>query len=1133
MDALAQAMDTRSAARSHPRAEAAGARVSAGVHPSSADTSPAAVLPPTAQSVNVATDQEEQLLEQISRENEDKVRGMTPEQVEKEVKSLETMFGKDVLRMLSERRKLTADGEEVRESRTTTTTGDQNVPAAKQGETPKTHRDASHHQGESAGLDSATAIATKAPEAAEPHTLHFHPHQHSTDPAEPRFTAQGNVAAGQGPGERGDKLSFFIDQIMTLARSTSPTQRRQALDILANVLRRHEPKMLLLASDLPASRKDGKEEAEPWCWLVKKQVHVRAAMTAAWMLSNPSPSTQSAALSVLRQCLATLPLVLAVVQTSATSSSTADGSWMMRDLASVINELLAFSVIDNLTRFLLYDRSAHLNAFEPDACARSSLLALIQLSSNLSVAADVMRRETFLTSTIASIHPPPTWFATQAEPDVACESALEISRALVRSSKDHAEQLVDRPAFYAALSSRLAAAWRFETTDGGDQVDHEGIWRIIVLILDLLADLAEYGLIHPHIGLHWELLNSIAWRTDKTVGSEKKACLRLCRILTICAGDPHVATKGGHDIVWDVVKGWVEASWHILEAGLEREDSWRGEAWGCAALHVHAFLSMVKKHTRGSTVADTARLKSLQQRIDLATAAQIELEIKRYSDRDLSSVARSGGNAAVLVGSLSGELRSLLGLLKLSEGKAAITNAATLIASLTRALPKPHSAVTVELRETMLVLIVELASVALEGSSQLNSWIDALYILVPGEEQLAERVLQRVLQKSPHAAILGPFVQALVTPFPDAAAPLAGITFTPAEIAQNRTLNPLSKFVVPKQAVAEEDVVDVDPVTSSPFWKSPANRLPLRRDWAFSALDELLHSGNSAVLNRPGSLPPSWDYNERDIVFATLSLASTVLGCTGPASPMISSAEIWLNVIKVYLLEGTVHSAKNSTGALTGRDLFRDPGIGALLRKLMDLAVTQQRTCTSDTVERMTMQQATLRIFGPEMTFYQLYTDLLGVYDTSSFGDENFKRAVLHPLSMAFETDYRRLFWNDFAHLLPTITMTPEQVVIESYLHPIETDRTTLELYAAGLLSDMVQPQRNPLLFAIASHHLAAFFWTYQPTESKDLFSKRLFRTVFGSQTDVGRVVQKTMFDSQGVKTLEERKRFVENMLKQ
>ena len=64
-----------------------------------------------------------------------------------------------------------------------------------------------------------------------------------------------------------------------------------------------------------------------------------------------------------------------------------------------------------------------------------------------------------------------------------------------------------------------------------------------------------------------------------------------------------------------------------------------------------------------------------------------------------------------------------------------------------------------------------------------------------------------------------------------------------------------------------------DPRTGATLWTSPAAGLPLRADWPLLALDDLLHSGEARALNASNALPTSWDFNEADIVRASLRLA--------------------------------------------------------------------------------------------------------------------------------------------------------------------------------------------------------------------------------------------------------------------
>ena len=271
------------------------------------------------------------------------------------------------------------------------------------------------------------------------------------------------------------------------------------------------------------------------------------------------------------------------------------------------------------------------------------------------------------------------------------------------------------------------------------------------------------------------------------------------------------------------------------------------------------------------------------------------------------------------------------------------------------------------------------------------------------------------------------------------------------------------------QVLPPQDITD--PQTGATLRSSPVSGLPLRRDWPLLALDDLLHSGDARALNAPDALPASWDFTEMDIVRAALQLAVPVasLGAT-------PSAFWWLGIYKVFLLEQASPATQQASGAVTGRDLYMDATVAHALRALMDKADDVSRSAEP------TLEEATAATHMGSMPFYQVYTDLIGLYDAVSMHHPLFARALLPPLAMVYAPDYRRLLWNDYAALLRGITIDTHDVPVvcgqrlEAYLWPCESDEIMLARYVDALVQGLVTPTQ-PFLYAVALHHISAALW--------------------------------------------------------
>ncbi|WFD29697.1 hypothetical protein MSPP1_000708 [Malassezia sp. CBS 17886] len=289
-----------------------------------------------------------------------------------------------------------------------------------------------------------------------------------------------------------------------------------------------------------------------------------------------------------------------------------------------------------------------------------------------------------------------------------------------------------------------------------------------------------------------------------------------------------------------------------------------------------------------------------------------------------------------------------------------------------------------------------------------------------------------------------------------------------------------------------------DPVTDAVLWQSPSAGLPLRRDWPFLALDDLLHSGDAQSLNRKDALPPDWDFSETDIVLASLQLAHAVADLVlARETPTLTSAAMWLGIAKVYLLEEHPGATAYS-GAATGRDLYAQPAVAGQIDALQRSAdrAALCRNAPPDTLEDAFEYSGTAGA-----SFYQMYTDLVGLYDAVSFGHASFAKMLLPPLAMVYAADYRRLLWCDYAQVLRSITLavhdapvvapppagTGEQRRMFSYLWPTERDPNVLSAYASALASAQVTHEHQPLLATIAEHHVSAALWAPLEPEQWDI----------------------------------------------
>lgn len=318
------------------------------------------------------------------------------------------------------------------------------------------------------------------------------------------------------------------------------------------------------------------------------------------------------------------------------------------------------------------------------------------------------------------------------------------------------------------------------------------------------------------------------------------------------------------------------------------------------------------------------------------------------------------------------------------------------------------------------------------------------------------------------------------------------------------TLSPFTNEMLRTASHHLSNVEDesVDPLSGIELWNSAMTGLPLRADWPFIALDDLLHSGNCASLNRKDALSTEWDANERQIVTASLDLGLQMWTRVMQEYPhctavLPSTAEVHLAIFKVFMLEEDQTQGGKATGLITGRDLFRDERIASLLAGLYDLGkcLNQMPHPKKDDMEK-----AATRHFGSSLPFYQLYANFLGLYDSISFGLELFGRTALLAQSSEYASDYRRLLWIDYSHCLATMQTTLLEnpfTSLDQFLHSDSEDDDTLQAMVDVLMGGTITKERNELLFHIAVQQIGQAMWF---TEHDN--RQRLAKAVFGSNAD-------------------------------
>ncbi|KAF7306281.1 hypothetical protein MIND_00419000 [Mycena indigotica] len=288
------------------------------------------------------------------------------------------------------------------------------------------------------------------------------------------------------------------------------------------------------------------------------------------------------------------------------------------------------------------------------------------------------------------------------------------------------------------------------------------------------------------------------------------------------------------------------------------------------------------------------------------------------------------------------------------------------------------------------------------------------------------------------------------------------------------------------------------PTHSSAF--SREYGVPLRRDWSLAPLDHLLRSGVSPAFQ---NLPPSWDGSEVDVTRAALLLTNICREISSRyslSSFVLTREEAVFGCMKVFMLE---HGQPHNDSA---EEVFRDP----LVNKLMDNLLSRYTAVAGLPTSPDDLEQAAIPFLGSSTPFYQYYTDFIALYDAISFSHPTFARLLLPPTTMKYAPDYRRHLWNDFAHVIRTIRVTPETLIagdLGEYLWPVDSDPQMLGGYLRALLKD---GGVQDFLRLVALHHVACNIWPDLRENGEDERAEKLLKAVIeqGSHDTVAEVMR-------------------------
>lgn len=1116
---------------------------------------------PTEQSSRKASS----LIQSISADNDAKIARMTAEEIENDLQDAREALGDNFMALLKSRRELRSAPTNDTHSKSTldTTTSvplGSSVPETlAQGGTPQAIRQ-QYFKNEPEKLPSSLEWMTEEP------------HSSRGQSQDPRFDFEGNVFGCLIDDDTQTRLSglhhhgkdqnmpgYSAEELLHLARSTMPSQRVLALQTLARIMTQH-PSHLVFNHG-----KAAEDTSSINAHLEHTNVRSKACVIASWYLEERQINVRLAALQCVRAC---------VLTTDVGPTPCKGVEPLPANRPSVDQEESAAGVLGSSTSKKI--SVATDTFFQSLLPSFQALIALPDLTrADLECALDIIcffcRRSRKACSLVAE-HPQTltlivghgikrlAWPALTRE-DAPLLTALELIQLIVASDRKNA-QLIRKRGLVASLIRFLAIS---PTT----VIHHlrKLAWKLFSESLSIFASLGAYGIGADDFGRHYTLFSSILERMRLFATQENRdadervsalgamsSAFRLFATWTVCAIDTH-KTIGVHDITWSQVSELGEVAMDALEAFLSTnlisEPSPSAveslseifrllDVWLLgAAKNKDARFDEIRRHLRerrgiveSSTLLVAKSLDATLERSDSVFIKANDMSILGAAGLSMASFAEQHGTLCDNISTIRATLCS---------------TAVKMIAFLDSNDLNQDHAIQAGIRGPLRFVTTFIAK-ALPMSTGPPSeaflyQTQLLLTLQPGDEALARDIVrERVMpdlggDSAEEWRILLPFFNESLRDISEIIS--VPLILTSKSLARTQTLF-LScvKQAAEPNDTRDDDEEDSDPMTGHKLWRSPAAGLPLRHDWSLCALDDLLHSGNCAALNRPDALPKDWDANEAQIVRASLDL--TVRFCERLSSAgedisadfttaRMSAAELHMGIIRVLLLEEEQANNTQSSGLITGRDLFRKPDIASLLETVYEIARKFDEADTA-AAQRDTLMSVALRQNGPSQPFSEVYSTLISVYDAVSFGDALFARVLFLPLTMEYPSVYRRILWVDYSHTLSTITTRLRDAPVafskladaDSNAHVFafadcdresstaEDDEGVIGAYVTALMRGSVRKERNELLFAIAIAHLKRLLWsdvprdtayTSQPHELNAL-SRRIARFIFGSKTD-------------------------------
>ncbi|WWD21214.1 hypothetical protein CI109_105698 [Kwoniella shandongensis] len=986
----------------------------------------------------------QKVLEEVSEENERKVRSMGTQEVEQEVEELQERFGSKVMEALRKRAESRSGKGKAKE---VAQPEDQQISSPGPSSTSPRVRfvdQPSQSQAKPKNIPSTASESSKL--------QWTQPLASTSSDASIRFDLSGNVLSDSAKsdlpthlglhhhGSSPDLAGYTLQDILYLCRSTVPSQRITMMSVLAKIVSRlrategelrYSDEVETECADLGVVQQAIELGVEVLAGLTRGVGVIHAGVDLLFQaLGGPSWSWINHDAAI---CRAFAP------DTNATTADTPTG------LASVPFE----DVLPRLTELLSIE----------DGLSEDTTQQLIL----------ILRRATFSSQQVCeSITPIVPYIVRQhvvqrswppkndRSPSV---DALRLLRDISASSRASAEDLLSQGVYETTLKFVITATWT------GEDVDNDTLRHGQALALEILRTyqvLGRYGLSSSVVTSSGEVWRRLGvWVQNRCTGNAVsawdttlvEAYFQCLSIWTTCAVDPHRTTPE-HDITWAQVSAlnWTDEAIYAITTLIERKDRWS---------EIASALDLLVSWTKG------AQVNGVKGGEDEKSAVLNGLKSVDWN------VLVDHGREHVL--------RVLAPLVQLHVqlhpiGELLDANVLSQIRQLRNG--KSDTAATHTTSLDYHLLLIDVQSEAEPPARWLPKAIDVLNAFQIGDEPLALDLVDLILKADWKKSASSELISSLLHP--------DGLQVI-RPLLQYAVLPDVESVVAPTQPshlYLKATKTLRPPVPPSSDEKPAIVGLPIQPDWVFSPLNELLRSGTSVALSQ---VPPDWNASETEVVQATLLLAE--LAYVRPEG--LDRSRVLFNLMKVFMLE---HGQQSSTSTSDG-EVFRDPIVTKWMSSLMAKLVNTDSTTVNSNATNIAapLEVVSLPFLGSGVPFFQFYTDFLALYEAISFSDTLFAQCVIAPLSMSYPPDYRKLLWNDHSTALRGMKLSLDQVPLEStsasiqgkdnegglraYLYPIETNPEVLNGYARALIRRWIAPSTHLFLATLALHHLAGLFW--------------------------------------------------------